>query len=499
MSRDIAEVFRYLFDAQASEASAGGSEVLGTTTTDPLRAVILGGIRPRPEIGTTNLFVEPGVAMLVNPDSPASTDDSVLKWVVDPGVQTAGQLVLTAGAVSTRIDVIECQRVDSVLEADNRDIFNASTGLFTAALVNKVLAGRLTYRIRVGVAGAGFPGTAAGWLPLAVAKVPSTATTWNDCDLWDVRPLASDFVRAPFNITQTFPHAPRQYAMVRGTTLLNRRLMGVIEAEYLGRRLGGDLAPSVGSSGYIDVLDATNVIEPGFAAVSNTPWYVYLLTPFGLPRWAPYTPSTSGIRVPRSPRGIPVYTQKAPLDVTGKPSVAVTLPTGTGLGGSTQDGVAIIAGAYDNSGNWLDSIVEHGVTRVNQPGMLLAPSAGAGTAGVTYDLIDNTTHPANAVAVRVRFATTISVAAGTDLTVDRILATLNSSGGTLINERFSSTERSPVSGTFADRFEATIPLYPNTPSGTPITRQVTLTYSVGGGAVTYSAQNAFVIGWHLQP
>src|SRR5688572_19836722 len=105
-SAAIAELYRHVFDVRSSENNSGGTELLGSAVTTPLRGVILSGLRARPEIGTVNLFIEPGAALIVDPTGDDS-DDCVLKYVVSDGVQTAGELTLTAGGGGTRIDVIE--------------------------------------------------------------------------------------------------------------------------------------------------------------------------------------------------------------------------------------------------------------------------------------------------------------------------------------------------------------------------------------------------------
>lgn len=499
----IAEFVRWMGDALSSEDAAGGVATVGSVTVDPLRAVVVNGIQARPEIGTVNLFVEPGVVGVVNPDGSPSVDDSPFKLLVDPGVTVAGSLTLTAGGGgSTRIDIVECQRISSTLEQDNRDIFNPATGLFAPSLVDKVVTDKLTYRIRLGTPGGGFPGTAAGWLPLMVASVPTTATTWNDVKCWDVRPLMQDYVDGPFNVAATFPHHRRQIAAAVGVGAGEdpRTLKGIIEAQYLGRKLGGNLAPQLGSPGTINLLDATNVIEPGFGAVAGQPWYVYLLTPFGLPRWAEYTPSSSGVRSPRSPRGIPVFTQKAPAGISGKPGSAVSIPTALGLGGNTTDGVMAIAGCYDISGNWRDCVVVGEWTHHNG-GISLSPVAGAGTSVVTYNLVGNTTIPANALAVRLRFATTLSGVAATDYTIDRIVDVYDAAGAAgnvIMSPRKSGGITIPTGGAIADRFEVDVYLDANLPAGTAKTHSVQLTLVIAGGAApTFTLQTCFIIGWKL--
>lgn len=488
----LAELLRWMIDSSSPEVNAGGFPTAPAVTGNPLRGEIFGGLWARPDVGTVNLFIEPGVVGIVNPDAVPDVDDSPYKVIDDPGVQTAGALTLTAGAVATRIDVIECSRVDVVLEQDNRDIFNQATGIFTPQLVDKVIAERLTYRIRTGVAGAGFPGTAAGWLPLAVASVPSTATTWNDCTVWDVRPLVSDYVRAPFNVEQTFPHLHHAYATAVDVGGADRKLRGVIEAEYLGRKLGGELGPSI-LTGSIDLL-SSEVLEPGFAVTPNRPWFLYFLTPFGLPRWAKYSPASAGFRRPASPRGIPVFTQKGPGGMNMKPGAAVSIPTALGLGGNTQDGCVAMTGAYNAASGWLDSVLADGWTRFgisgNASGITVSPAAGAGTAVVSYDLTDNVTHPLGATALRLRFRTTVTTAVGNDVRKVRVLDATNA----IMFEHEDA--HAQFVGTSNDVFEIEIPLnaIAGWPAGTAVTRRVTVEFTNASG---YADQLCQVIGWKM--
>ena len=133
-----AEELRWMLLAPADEG--GAATVSGSATTPP-NAMVLNGLWARPEVGTVNLFITPGVIAMVDPDAPPSADDSPCKIIVDDGVLLGGALVLTPGAGSTRIDIVECSRTTQVLETDNRDIYNPSTGLFTPASVTKAAPG----------------------------------------------------------------------------------------------------------------------------------------------------------------------------------------------------------------------------------------------------------------------------------------------------------------------------------------------------------------------
>lgn len=404
LSADIAEVLRYLV-ASSSEATAGGVATSSGAVDTPTTAVILNGLLARPSNGTDVLLVDPGTVLMADPDTSPNADDSPWKWIVDGGVQLAGQLVLTPGAGSIRIDVIECKRTDLVLESDNRDLFNAATGLFSPVTVNKVLAGRLTYRIRTGTVGGGFPGTVAGWLPLAVAQVNPGATTWDQVEVWDVRPLASDFTKQPFDVADALPHLGRQVIHMNVNILSGR-----VEANYKSRKIGGNL-------GTITVTSST-VQEPGLSPTARQPWYLYLAFPFGLPRWAKYV-SSPGARVPNGLRGVPIFSVKGPLDLSGVAGSAISLPTGLGLGGSTSD-AQVVASGYYNFATELEQIQVDGERTYVSPGSGVGPSISGTITGapgpfvVTWAVSDNVHHPANAKSLLVQFSFSFSIpAAGT--------------------------------------------------------------------------------------
>lgn len=499
MAAEIADAFRYLFDADAREDQAAALATLGIAAASPMRAVVINGSLVRPEIGTFNLFVSAGMALCVSPEATANPDDSPAQLVRDPGQAVAGALVISTPGGGTRIDVIEVSVSQLVVESDNRDIFNPSTGTFTPALLNKVVEARFTYRVRAGTPGGGFPGTATGWLPLAVASVPSAAASNNDVTFWDVRPLLSDMANGTHIVRETWAGARRQQGSAIDETGAGAwRARGIFELELSGRRVGGELAPTGSGTTYLDLTSAS-VQEPGFAAVASTPWYVYLAFPFGLPRWAKYSPSSVGYRVPVVPRGIPIFTQsKVPAGLSGKAGSAISLPTDTGLGSSTTEAIVAMAGVFGAGPAWCNSVMSDGWTVHNVPAILLAAVSGNNSSAPVFNLVGNTSYPAHASALRLKFTSTLTIASTTVLSVVRtVIVTDNTGSTTVFTWRRSSTEVGPVAGSFLDEFELDVPLVPNLPGGAAQTLKVGLTYSVGGGAPTYSSQGVYVMGWRL--
>lgn len=411
----MAEVLRHLFDVRTSEDYSGGTEGLGSSVTNPLRGVILSGLRCRPEVGTTNLFVEPGVALLVDPDASPSADDSPLKWIVSEGEQQAGALTLPAAAGTARVDMVECRRrPETELEASNRDIYDTATRTFTPQLITKVAGFPLEFRVRTGTAGGGFAGlgTETGWLPLMVFVTPPGATTWDDVEFcWDVRPLASDHTEGPFAVERSYPQRDgrRQYGLLQRTDADDYQLNGFFDTSYQGRRIGGQIgAEDVFPAGYADMADYR---EPGWGPSANSMTYIYCATPFGLPRWAQYTQAPA-LRVPGPFRGIIVQSTQ-PCEFDGTPLNDVALPLVTSLGGDSSEMRLIACQPY--SSQLIGVTVEDGWFTFGGSltafGFEITPSAGNTALSTDFELLDDQHIPRIATAARVRVRKQLSALA----------------------------------------------------------------------------------------
>lgn len=410
----MAEVLRYLFDVRTSEDYSGGTEGLGSSVTNPLRGVILSGLRCRPEIGTTNLFVEPGVALLVDPDASPSADDSPLKWIVSEGELTGGALTLPAAAGTARVDMVECRRrAEQELESSNRDLYNTITRTFTPQLITKVAGFPLEFRIRTGTAGGGFAGlgTEAGWLPLMVFVTPPGATTWDDVEFcWDVRPLAADHTEGLFAVERTYPQRDgrRQYGILHENGS-GFQLNGFFDSSLQGRRIGGQIgAESVfGSVGYLDMDDYR---EPGWSPSANTMTYIYCAIPFGLPRWAQYTQAPA-LRVPGPFRGIVVQSTQ-PCEFDGTPLNDVALPLVTSLGGASSEMRLIACQPYATG--LLGVLIEDGWFIFESEGSATFPLtavSGATSVSTDFELQDDVHIPRIATAVKVKIQKTLTAMA----------------------------------------------------------------------------------------
>lgn len=361
--QDIGELFRYMLDAYANDdLEAGAVATVPGPGEAPGRAEVINGLLFRPQVGTQFGSVDAGVIFALANDG--DSDASPYKFIRYDG--DGGLLNIAAGGGgATRIDVIEFTVATSQKTVtESRDVFNPSTGLFTATSLVKEQRGWIQFRVRSGSAGGGFPGVVAGWTPIAIASVPQTALTNDDVTFWDVRPMLSDREFQPFALASETPVGPRINGKVRPSVAAANQggtLTGHCEARINGRRLGGRIRWTAPGTDADSVnLNSSSVYEAGISYGSAFLYYVYLLTPFGLPRWARYSDATTGRRVPRSPRGIIVMSTKGPADMAGRPSAGIVLPAAYGLGNTPiTDGVCLFMGKVDDSGSGITTLSQY--------------------------------------------------------------------------------------------------------------------------------------------
>ena len=453
---DLGELFRALFNTDADNLNGDdvqpGVAQQVTSATSPAAGDVIDGLQMLPHNSTLDISITPGRCFIFDPDSvpynglTPNPDESGYKYVNDPGL-AIGTLQMAANASGqTRVDVIECARTGigyagagfTVLETDNRDIFNPITGAFSASTVNKVVAGQMQYRVRQGIPGAGFPGTVQGWLPLAVASVPNGTTANSSITFWDVRPLVSDRVLPPFKTGYATGRIFHNTLQVDPSTVFGAgmRLVGRVDcvaADWLQvaavpgmRRLGGDFhyGPQGGLS-----LTSSSVLSG--AGVADGPAFLYLMEPFGLPRWCKYNTGTS--RSPFGPRGIPVVSNILPAVLNGSPVAAVQLPSGLGLGNATAtmglcvmalkySGGAPIAMTSDGRSQWINAIAGVAYSRgdIVSTGLNFAFTASPGSPDTNNQFLG---YPPNAKALYVLVSVTIPVAANTFITAGISLQT----------------------------------------------------------------------------
>jgi hypothetical protein len=500
--QDSAELHRYLLDAYPTSVD----EDLGTyhepnTLETPLRAEIIGGLLVKPQGGSLNIAVDPGVMFAIAPDS--SPDESNYKFLRDDGL-AIGTLLMTANASgSTRIDLVECSiNPTDLIVADSRDIFNPATALFSATSVTKELRGRLQYRVTLGTPGSGMPARSPGWLPLMVASVPTGTTSNDTITFWDVRPLTADRSSGP----QPRPHAVPKLRQSQINAITLTAVAGLIDAELNGRRVGGRLRTGgvIADAQSIDVTAAANR-EAGFALVASQPWFIYLCTPFGLPRWARYTDGPAG-RLPRAPRGIPIVSMVAP-DTNGAPSATISLPTNGGLGGSvaTTEAICVSAG-------WADATAAmKGFYGDSQTGFMLAGyitgltnpivTAGGAFAGSTTSFsFASTKFPPQAREILVEFQCLLGTTAASAYAINPEIRIYAPDGVTQLTAMYPNQGSTLyTAGAFTDTLRCLvwIPLPTPYPAATRSALRVDLHWGDTSGDTTYSASSSRILGWRL--
>lgn len=541
MADDTAEEYRKLLSTLTVRDASNSEEVeTSGTVSDPLEGHILGGLMVDPQGGSDNLLVTPGVCYLVDPDgvtgssdpNPASPDDNEFKFVKSDGEQVLGTLQIADNPAGTiRIDVVECRRIPvNVDETDNRDIFDPSTGLFAATAVDKVVRSELEFRVRQGVAGAGFPGTVQGWMPLCVISVPALSSTPNvdNSTFWDVRPLVRDRVEPPFANTRLWSRSEQATAYCDdiSAAAVSHPVSGFCEGELIGWRCGGTLrsgVPGTGDGDAIDILAAAN--QDGGVVLLGVPWTLWALFPFGLVRWVRYN-ETGSPRRPGPFRGIPVISQVSTLTLSHQtPFVAIALPASTGLAGTTSVGTALLTmQTLTGAAVPLGGTHKHGLflhSKRNQAGgvSLGAATAVAGAPGNPIQAYWNVPNgltgiPGNARAMVVEFEVQIFDAAVTSVEVNVDLEVvlahdLASTSPAIVfggTKQTTSVETDGGGLTQVMRVTAEIPIHEDYPVGThsapsvpglPDQRVGIIVGPHTGAAWAFSTTNARLRGWRL--
>jgi hypothetical protein len=495
----------YLLDVSngfATEALAGAAPVTGD---------VFGGLMVQPVIGSNALTITKGIAAFFAPDMVPDPDDGAgYKVVESDGVTAIGTLTIAAnGGGGPRIDVIECSPFESVEEQDNRDIFDPATGLFSPVLVDKVVIGRLAFRVRQGAPGAGYPGAVAGWMPLAIASVPGGGgLTTDDVTFWDVRPLVHDRAYQPHR-AGCFVSKHESHALVADEFFTPGSLLvfGSCEGTVGTFKAGGTLfkgtptaSMGTGDDAFIDILNPENQ-DTGWAPAPNLLWYIWSLFPFDLPRWVRYTENNfSGLgRVPGSMRGICVASMVGPGGFAGQPALPIGLPTSTGLGGSTAVAWMVAAGHCDVATGVPHGFVADGNYFKLTDGVTWGPATSAVNQD-TYLFIDNLAHPANARSLLVEFRSQFQGVANTAGYYDRRVAVgdaLNVNELSIVHyEELSGII--PTSGFFNDRFVCEIPLRTIYPTLGVTNRGFTVQYNPSAGFLTWRvAAQARIVGWRI--
>lgn len=411
----LGELARSLFDDLRWPMSYPGLVKRSTATATPLRGHVLSGLMVQPD-NAAYLTVSAGELLACV--TPAGADETIIQHVIDPGVVATGTLTFTANATSdVRLDIVECSIVDTIVEQTTVPIFNESAEQFVPTPnTPKVREPRLSYRVRVGVAGAGLPAMQSGWLPLAVVNVRPGAAGFSTCDIWDVRPLLADRdFNSELHLQPNASASRYVRSRVRGVAGLQGSQAGLesgyrghIGASFNGYRAGGELRSSVAiASGFggddydSDFMLNGSEMEAGeWSPSNNQPWFHAAIFPGGLPRWVRYSQDpdpVAGARVPRGPRGIVVKTTLQP-NAAGF-YTAITLPVACGFTG-THPGVALAAGMVNASGSPLGYALRENVTTHPVVTSFVGGKTGSGSPTITWTFsTSNSGYPANATAL----------------------------------------------------------------------------------------------------
>lgn len=499
--RDDAEIYRHMLSGQ-SYGELGQFPVMPTGAELPRSFEIMGGLLVRPQTGTFEIQIDPGVLYALIPDSGA--DDSDYKYVRDVGVGT-GILAIGANASgSIRIDVIECS-INSVplTVTDSRDIYDTITNLFTPAVVTKESANRLSYRIRQGTPGAGYPTPSPGWMPLAIASVPSGAVSNNDITFWDVRPLIEDRVRTARKGSGLIPTVDELDVRGNRASAVSMIINGWWRATLRGRGIGGQFRRATPGTDVasIDIGSGDGNQSGAITEALTGHVFLYACTPFALPRWALYAPHPA-VRVPRSPLGMLMASYTRP-DLFGVPSATLPLPTSTGLGGvvNTEDAVCVAIVPRDTT-SWPKM---SGTNRnVDIRSSVGASITSAAIAGILYQFaIADTDWPPNAKAIIAEFVWNTEIAAATILAIDALIRVYaDNTTTTLVSEHstptFQMTNNTGAPVAFTSRSgRIRIPVPVMYPSATVSPRRLDLAIIAGVGATPLTTASLIIRGYEL--
>lgn len=362
------ELFRRLFFAgDLNPSTNDGFEVESqpVTVTDPLTGYVAGGLLVNPQ--GTSLLIDQGTLLAIAPDPVPDARDSVCVVAHSAGVVVAGQIPFVANAgAGPRWDILEC-RPQLVTATSTRDIFNPVTQQFVSQSVDKLVTTSIEFRLRAGTAAspATNPGTASGWTPIAAVWTPTTAASFDDCEIFDVRPLVRDL--SDYGAARQGVSANRLRSLFSSNTSAGNTTSGSVAADFVGPgrkwSLSGRLqaTESEQDAGLFGInlglgilaLDTTDSRYWEFGTESDYSSYFHLslVFPFGLPRWkrlGKVGEAISGRRWPCGPGGFLVLNAQS-----------------HGMDGVS--GQVGISNGYDTTGQW--DAISLGVLRTAPAGM----------------------------------------------------------------------------------------------------------------------------------
>lgn len=488
--------------------SAGGLQTPVVSSAPSLLGDVYGGLMVQPD-NAGYYLVQAGQAGFLDP-SGVGTDDNPYRLVNDPGQQTPAVLAFTsnAGGGSPRWDVVECQPVDTVIAQESRFIFNPATGIASSILVDKVKAGRLAYRVRTGVVGAGFPGLAAGWMPLAVCCAPAGSSSLLTSDVWDVRPLVRERARltGPVTTGSVVGYSPIHQAEYRFRLTADAGAnvwVGAAESIFNGYVAGGKLERSTpstlaqfgdtgvtgGRAGLVNADLADN--QSTYALGSHVRVNLVALFPAFLPRWQRYSQVAVGTgRVPNGPRGVLVATTSGPN--SNGTIGGIPLPTAMEFGGGAVASGCLLASTRCNNSSQLQSGSASNAEHYNGSRAMAASSIGVEP--VDFDLAANDLFPGAAPRrLLIQFSAVLNNGSG-DLN-PTVVGQLMMGSEVLCNF-FSQRVAAPIANPSNMSFQCWMPmLQRSTPTDQNLPGTMRVRINILGVAPSIISANLQVLAW----
>lgn len=276
---------------------------------------------------TSQVTIEPMVLTAYLPTDPnKGPDDSDYVIVEDLGATRPvfPFVPYGAGAGNYRKDLIVV-RVSGAQDTvtGSREIFNPTTQKFSSQNVTVGIDTQLAYDYIIGAGNAPldpslFP---ADGIVMCVVIVPGGATGFDDCAIFDTRPLAADMVEAPGQPRNVITdHNIRAFEYPTGSVNPSRKMTGTFRFVSVYNDARGSNWLPFGGGGVIDsgdlVADYSQVhelygdVSDGAVSQSSTVvgsvrniWAVVM--PYSLPRWNKYLPGKiDGRRVRSSFNGV---------------------------------------------------------------------------------------------------------------------------------------------------------------------------------------------------
>lgn len=356
--------------------SAGASSVSGETIGLGTTHDCFSGLLLNLEHSTSEIWVNSGSVGMGVDFATFGTEYLVVNFDSLPVVVSQGLLFESnGGGTGARIDVIECRPI--IVETNaTRDIFDPTTQQFGSQSVVKESSVTLEFRIRKGDPDAGFPGTANGWMPIAVSVMQISATSFAQVDFYDVRPLVHErssrhaTLKGNAGQDSQFTNSEIDDRSIQSQT---NECIGWVKGEFNGYLVGGTLrtntpwaaTTSISHDGGFLCNGAENQLIGGLApsAVDGALNAICLIFPMNLGRWVRYSRASVSAepydgeisysnRIPQGTNGILVIGRPTELSPRGEVRIQ-TMPTLFGVGATSAGFFGLVVGwAIGNGGGY---------------------------------------------------------------------------------------------------------------------------------------------------